>query len=218
MKDMENSSEENDDTELLYQRIRTQERGKELLPLAEAEISRICGELNAAQSIETVAKAIYRRTIRNNVIHNRSIADIAPSAVFIACRVENDLRPLGKVVEVSYSSERDITRTHADLSRELKINTEPVNPKDYIHRFCTELNLSEEEELKAKEMLDTYIDEEMHVGKSPSSVAAASIYAAALLYARETTQREVASVAGVSDTTIGKRYQELIVVCAEAEK
>lgn len=205
---MKNSPKENDGTDPLYQRIRTEEHGRELLPLAEAEVSRICEELNASQSIETVAKTVYRRAIKNNVVNNRSIAKIAPSAVFISCRIENEPRPLSKIKKVSHSSERDISRTYADLSRDLELNVGPVDPKDYIHRFCTELDLDEETEYKAKQLVDESIEEEVHVGKAPSSVAAASVYIATLLCNEPRTQQEVANVAAVSTTTIGNMYRE----------
>jgi len=87
---------------------------------------------------------------------------------------------------------------------------EPVNPKKYVPRFCSELELSEEVQVKANEIIDTTTEKGLLSGKSPTGYAAAAIYAASLLCNEKKTQREVSDVAQVTEVTIRNRYQEQI--------
>jgi transcription initiation factor TFIIB len=87
---------------------------------------------------------------------------------------------------------------------------EPVDPKKYVPRFCSELELSELVESKANEIIDMTAEAGLLSGKSPTGFAAAAIYAASLLCNEKKTQREIAQVAQVTEVTIRNRYQEQI--------
>jgi transcription initiation factor TFIIB len=86
----------------------------------------------------------------------------------------------------------------------------PVDPKKYVPRFSSELELSEEVQSKANEIIETTAEQGLLSGKSPTGYAAAAIYAASLLCNEKKTQREVADVAQVTEVTIRNRYQEQI--------
>ncbi len=83
-------------------------------------------------------------------------------------------------------------------------------PEKYVPRFCSELELSEEVQTKANEIIEKTAEEGLLSGKSPTGYAAAAIYAASLLCNEKKTQREVADVAQVTEVTIRNRYQEQI--------
>lgn len=87
---------------------------------------------------------------------------------------------------------------------------EPVDPKEYVPRFSSDLGVSEEVKMKAKEIIDESAEQGLLSGKSPTGFAAAAIYAASLLCNEKKTQREVAEVAQVTEVTIRNRYQEQI--------
>jgi transcription initiation factor TFIIB len=86
----------------------------------------------------------------------------------------------------------------------------PVDPQKYVPRFCSALDLGEEVQSKAKEVIEASAAEGFLSGKSPTGYAAAAIYAASLLCNEKKTQREVADVAQVTEVTIRNRYQEQI--------
>ncbi len=86
----------------------------------------------------------------------------------------------------------------------------PVDPVEYVPRFCSELEASEDVQAKAKEIIETTAEKGLLSGKSPTGFAAAAIYAASLLCNEKKTQKEVADVARVTEVTIRNRYQEQI--------
>ena len=86
----------------------------------------------------------------------------------------------------------------------------PADPESYVPRFASDIELSDETELRAKELLTNAKDKGSHAGKPPVGLAAAAVYAAALLTKEKTTHAAVSEVADISEVTIRNRYHELL--------
>jgi transcription initiation factor TFIIB len=116
--------------------------------------------------------------------------------LYAACRQEGIPRSLEEISDVSRVERKEIGRTYRYVSQELGLEMEPVDPKQYVPRFCSELELSEEVKAKAEEIITETAEQGLLSGKSPTGYAAAAIYAASLLCNEKKTQREVAEVTG----------------------
>ncbi|MFB6189390.1 MAG: transcription initiation factor IIB family protein, partial [Halapricum sp.] len=192
------------------ERIRTKDAGERNLQFALSEIDRMASALGVPRSVREVASVIYRRALDEDLIRGRSIEGVATAALYAACRQEDIPRSLEEVSDVSRVEQKEIGRTYRYISQELGLKMEPVDPKKYVPRFCSSLELSEEVQTKANEIIDVTAEQGLLSGKSPTGYAAAAIYAASLLCNEKKTQREVADVAQVTEVTIRNRYQEQI--------
>jgi transcription initiation factor TFIIB len=192
------------------ERIRTKDAGERNLQFALSEIDRMASALGVPRSVREVASVIYRRALSDDLIRGRSIEGVATSALYAACRKEGIPRSLEEISEVSRVERKEIGRTYRYISQELGLEMQPVDPKKYVPRFCSELELSEEVQNKAKTIITETAEQGLLSGKSPTGYAAAAIYAASLLCNEKKTQREVADVAQVTEVTIRNRYQEQI--------
>ena len=192
------------------ERIRTKDAGERNLQFALSEIDRMASALGVPRAVREVASVIYRRALAEDLIRGRSIEGVATSALYAACRQEGIPRSLDEVAEVSRVPQKEIGRTYRYIAQELGLELKPVDPKQYVPRFCSELGLSEEVEQKTREIITQTAEEGLLSGKSPTGYAAAAIYAASLLCNEKKTQREVAEVAQVTEVTIRNRYQEQI--------
>lgn len=192
------------------ERIRTKDAGERNLQFALSEIDRMSSALGVPRSVREVASVIYRRALDEDLIRGRSIEGVATAALYAACRQENIPRSLDEVAEVARVEQKEIGRTYRYIAQELSLGLKPVDPVQYVPRFCSELGLSEEVEQKTREIIETTAEKGMLSGKSPTGYAAAAIYAASLLCNEKKTQREVADVAQVTEVTIRNRYQEQI--------
>jgi transcription initiation factor TFIIB len=94
--------------------------------------------------------------------------------------------------------------------RELKLEIQPADPEQYVPRFASDLDLSDEAERRARELLRNAKERGIHSGKSPVGLAAAAVYAASLLTNEKVTQSQVSDVANISEVTIRNRYKELL--------
>ena len=192
------------------ERIRTKDAGERNLQFALSEIDRMSSALGVPRSVREVASVIYRRALDDDLIRGRSIEGVATAALYAACRQENIPRSLDEVAEVARVEQKEIGRTYRYIAQELSLGLKPVDPVQYVPRFCSELGLSEEVEQKTREIIEVTAEKGMLSGKSPTGYAAAAIYAASLLCNEKKTQREVAEVAQVTEVTIRNRYQEQI--------
>ncbi len=192
------------------ERIRTKDAGERNLQFALSETDRMASALGVPRSVREVASVLYRRALDEDLIRGRSIEGVATSTLYAACRMEGIPRSLDEIAAVSRVDRMEIGRTYRYISQELNLEMEPVDPKKYVPRFCSELELPEEVQAKANEIIDTTAEKGLLSGKSPTGYAAAAIYAAALLCNSKKTQREVADVAQVTEVTIRNRYQEQI--------
>jgi len=192
------------------ERIRTKDAGERNLQFALSEIDRMASALGVPRSVREVASVIYRRALDDDLIRGRSIEGVATAALYAACRKEGIPRSLEEISDVSRVERKEIGRTYRYISQELGLEMEPVDPKKYVPRFCSELNLSEEVQSKATQIIEETAEKGLLSGKSPTGYAAAAIYAASLLCNEKKTQREVADVAQVTEVTIRNRYQEQI--------
>ena len=192
------------------ERIRTKDAGERNLQFALSEVDRMASALGVPRSVREVASVIYRRALSEDLIRGRSIEGVSTSALYAACRKEGIPRSLEEISEVSRVERKEIGRTYRYISQELGLEMKPVDPKKYVPRFCSELDLSKEVQSKADEIIETTAEQGLLSGKSPTGYAAAAIYAASLLCNEKKTQREVADVAQVTEVTIRNRYQEQI--------
>jgi transcription initiation factor TFIIB len=151
------------------------------------------------RSVREVASVIYRRALKDDLIRGRSIEGVATATLYAACRKEGIPRSLEEISEVSRVERKEIGRTYRYVSQELGLEMEPVDPKKYVPRFCSDLGAGEEVRAKANEIIEVTAEKGLLSGKSPTGYAAAAIYAASLLCNEKKTQREVADVAQVTE-------------------
>ncbi len=192
------------------ERVRTKDAGERNLQFALSEIDRMSSALGVPRSVREVASVMYRRALSEDLIRGRSIEGVSTAALYTACRQEGIPRSLDEVTEVSRVGTKEIGRTYRYISHELELEMHPVDPKKYIPRFCSQLDVSEEVRSKANQIIDASAEQGLLSGKSPTGLAAAAIYSASLLYDEKKTQQEVADVAQVTEVTIRNRYQEQV--------
>jgi transcription initiation factor TFIIB len=153
---------------------------------------------------------ICRRALDENLMPRRSIEGVSTASVYAAARQAGVPRSLDEVSGVSRVEKSEIARTYRYVVRELGLEVQPADPESYVPRFASELELSEEAENRARKLLQNAKEQGVHSGKSPVGLAAAAVYAAALLTNEKTTQAAVSEVADISEVTIRNRYHELL--------
>ncbi len=181
------------------------------LKAATGELKRAASALHLPNIVINEAADIYRRAAMKELVRGRSMPSVVAGAIYAACRRNGIPRTLDEIAEAFPGlSKKDIGKTYRFICRELNIKILPTSPLDYIHRFGSELGVSQKTITKAVEIMKEAEKKEITSGKGPMGVAAAALYIAALLEGERKTQREVAEVAGVTEVTIRNRYKELI--------
>ena len=192
------------------ERFRTRDSKERNLKQALGEIDRMASALGLPDSVRETASVIYRRALDEDLLPGRSIEGVSTSALYAAARQAGTPRSLDEIATVSRVGKMELTRTYRYVVRELGLEIQPADPASYVPRFASDLDLSEEAERRARQLLDTAKEEGIISGKSPVGLAAAAVYAAALLTNEKVTQGAVSEVADISEVTIRNRYKELL--------
>ncbi|WP_396612465.1 transcription initiation factor IIB family protein [Haloferax sp. S1W] len=194
------------------ERFRTRDSKERNLKQALGEIDRMASALGLPENVRETASVIYRRALNDDLLPGRSIEGVATAALYASARMVGTPRSLDELEKVSRVDKMELTRTYRYIVRELKLEIKPADPEQYVPRFASELGLSDEAERQARQLLRGAKDTGVHSGKSPVGLAAAAVYAAALLTNEKVTQSQVSEVADISEVTIRNRYKELLEV------
>jgi transcription initiation factor TFIIB len=192
------------------ERFRTRDSKERNLKQALGEIDRMASALGLPENVRETASVIYRRALEEDLLPGRSIEGVSTASLYAAARQAGTPRSLDEIETVSRVEKDEIARTYRYVVRELSLEIQPADPKSYVPRFTSDLELSEEVKRRARQLLDNAREEGVHSGKSPVGLAAAAVYAASLLTNEKVTQSDVSEVASISEVTIRNRYHELL--------
>jgi transcription initiation factor TFIIB len=192
------------------ERFRTRDSKERNLKQALGEIDRMASALGLPEDVRETASVIYRRALEADLLPGRSIEGVATASLYAAARQTGTPRTLDEFAEVTRVEEAEFKRAYRYVVRELGLAVQPADPESYVGRFASELDVSEETERRARDLLKTAKNRAIHSGKNPVGLAAAAVYAGALLTNESVTQSAVGEVADVSEVTIRNRYQELL--------
>ena len=162
--------------------------------------------LGVPRSVREVASVIQRRAGDVDLLRGRSVEGVASAALCAACRLDGVPRSLDEITGVSRVGRTETGRAYRYLARELEM--EPTDPRAYLRRYCSDLDLPERVETRARGILDAAAEAGLLSGRSPTRSAAAATYAACLLCEEKRSQAAIAEAAGVSEVTIRNRYRE----------
>lgn len=192
------------------ERFRAQGADDRNLKHALGEIVRMASALGLPEPSRETASVIYRRALEAELLPGRSIEGMATAALYAAARLDGIARSIDEVAAVSRVEAKEIKRTYRYLVRELELGVPPTDPKQYIGRFASNLECSDETERLARDLVDTATDQGVHSGKHPVGIAASAIYAAGRLTDAGLTQAEIGEVTNISEVTIRNRYREIL--------
>ena len=179
------------------------------LARAFSELSLLISNLSLPRDVNKEAASIYRRALEKDLVRGRSISLLISASLYAACRVCRVPRTFDEIAEVSTGSKKSIAKNYRFLNRELALKIRPASPVDYIPRFASMLELSSPVVVKSIEIINELNEKGLIAGKTPAGVAAAALYYSSRVLGERRTQKEIASVVGVTEVTIRTRYKEM---------
>ncbi len=191
-------------------RIRVSDATERNLTFALSELDRMASNLELQKNLRECSAKVYRDAVEKHLIRGRSIEGVAAASLYAACRMYKVPRTLNEIAEVARVNKKEIGRSFRFISKELGLNLNPTKPMDFLTRFISELNLSQECQKISKKVIKMAELRGLTSGRGPTGVCAAAIYAASILSKERRTQRIIAKVSQVTEVTIRNRFSELI--------
>lgn len=173
------------------------------------EIRRLVSQLTLPQSIRDQACTLFTSAQSEDLLRGRSLEGFAAATIYAVCRVNGVSRTLHEVLDGARATENELLAAYDAMNRELGLPTGPVDPREYLPRFATRLDVPTSVEATAREYVELAEDRNLVSGRNPSGVAAACLYLAARDSDAPVTQVEAAEVADVTPVTLRSTYQGL---------
>jgi transcription initiation factor TFIIB len=173
------------------------------------EIRRLVTALDLPESVRESACTLFGSAQDADLLRGRSLEGFAAAAVYATCRTRSLSRSIDEVVEQARATRDELTVAYDALNRELGLPTGPVNPREYLPRFASELDLPTAVQRRAEELAEAAREAGVDNGRNPCGVAAACLYAAAETGDASLTQQAAADVADVTPVTLRSAYYDL---------
>jgi len=199
----------------IYQNRRSISSSDRTLMDAFRTISTMCDRINLAKSISDRANSLFTMVHNARNLKGRSNEAISAACLYIACRQEGVPRTFKEIVAVSTVSKKEIGRCFKLILKFHDTNVEIITTGDFMNRFCGSLYLPRDVQRAATHIAKKAQDLDIVPGRSPISVAAASIYMASQASEDKKSQKEIADIAGVADVTIRQSYKLMLPRAAE---
>ncbi|MFB6152097.1 MAG: transcription initiation factor IIB family protein [Haloarculaceae archaeon] len=173
------------------------------------EIRRLVGALGLSETVRDRACVLFESAQDEDLLRGRSLEGFAAAAVYATCRTTEISRTIDEVVADAKASRAELRAAYDALNRELGLPTGPIDPREYLARFASELDLPQPVERRARELAGTAHEAGTVAGRNPAGVAAACLYTAADERSYPLTQQEAADAAGVTPVTLRSTYADL---------
>jgi len=173
------------------------------------EVRRLVGALGLSDHIRDRACVLFESAQDADLLRGRSLEGFAAAAVYATCRTSDVSRTVEEVVADAKATNAELRAAYDALNRELGLPTGPIDPREYIPRFASELDLPSGIERHARELAESAHEDGLVAGRNPAGVAAACLYTAASRREYPLTQETAADVADVTPVTLRATYQNL---------
>mmetsp|Transcript_30889 Transcript_30889/g.49970 ORF Transcript_30889/g.49970 Transcript_30889/m.49970 type:complete len:311 (-) Transcript_30889:325-1257(-) len=173
------------------------------------EISRMADMINLPQTIRDRANVLFKQVEDTKALRGRGTDAVIASCLYIACRQEGVPRSFKEICALTNASKKDIGRCYKLILRRLEENVGVISTSDFMSRWCSLLGLPKEVQRAATVVADRAKDIMGIAGRCPLSVAAAAISLVCLVIKSTKADKEIAVVAGVSETTIKGTVKDL---------
>ncbi|KAK9463495.1 cyclin-like protein [Lipomyces oligophaga] len=205
----------------------SQDKRDQHLHAAYAKISSMCDRYHLPRVVQDTAKDIYKKVEDHRALKGKSTESIEAAAIFIACRQANVARSFKEIGLLTSVPKKELGRVFkiidailqeggqmggavsAVTAAESDYQSVGTSAEDLMNRFCSHLGLSSQVSSGAQLIARRVTKEGILAGRSPISIAAATIYMAAGLFGEAQSASKIAERAGVSDGTIKTSYKFL---------
>lgn len=182
-----------------------------------AKIGETCQSLALPRNVIESASMIYRNFEGQADAKGKSVACMSAATVYMACKQCDVVRSLDEICNATGSSKDEkmnvklTAKYYRMLVMELGSNTAPVvTLEKYISKIANLAKLEVRVERLAAEIAEKTDDHNLADGKAPNGLAAAYLYIASTLLGQSILQRDVSSVAGITEVTIRNRCKEIL--------
>jgi transcription initiation factor TFIIB len=199
------------------QRIRVSSPRERRLANVLAKMGETCDGLSLSKNVLETASMIYRNLDGHVDVKGKSVVSITAATIYMACKQCEVVRSLEEIcrgicpAKDVKSKTKLAARYYRTMVMEMGQFVAPVVTMDkYISKIANMTQTEVRVERLALEIAEKTKDSSISDGKAPNGIAAAYLYVASVLLGQNVLQRDISSVAGVTEVTIRNRCKEIL--------
>ena len=199
------------------QRVRVSSPRERRLANVLTRIGETCQNLSLPKNVLETASIIYRSLDGQIEVKGKSVASISVATIYMACKQCGVVRSLEEICKVVCAAKDVKSKTklaakyYRTMVMEMGPATAPVITMDkYISKIANLTQTDVRVERLALEISEKTRNNNLADGKAPNGIAAAYLYVASILLGQNVIQRDISSVAGVTEVTIRNRCKEIL--------
>ena len=182
-----------------------------------SKIGETCQALSLSKNVLETASMIYRNFEGQFDAKGKSVTCMSAATIYMACKQCDVVRSLDEICRATGSTKEEkmnvklTAKYYRMLVMELGSNAAPVVTLDkYISKIANLAKLEVRVERLAAEIAEKTQDHNLADGKAPNGLAAAYLYISSILLGQSMLQRDVSSIAGITEVTIRNRCKEIL--------
>jgi len=199
------------------QRVRVSTPRERRLANVLTKIGEACQNLSLSKNVLETASMIYRNLDEKIDVKGKSVTSISAATIYMACKQCDVVRSLDEICR-GFCTPKDVkskaklaARYYRIMVMEMGTSVAPVVTMDkYISKIANLTKTDVRVERLALEIAENTKDNNIADGKAPNGIAAAYLYVASILLGQNVLQRDVSSIAGVTEVTIRNRCKEIL--------
>jgi len=199
------------------QRVRVSSPRERRLANVLTKIGETCQNISLSKNVLETASIIYRNLDDKMDVKGKSVASISAATIYMACKQCDVVRSLDEICKGICAS-KDVkaktklaARYYRTMVMESGIAKVPVVTMDkYISKIANLTKTDVRVERLALEIAEKTKNNSNADGKAPNGIASAYLYVASVLLGQNVLQRDVSSIAGVTEVTIRNRCKEIL--------
>ncbi len=199
------------------QRVRVSSPRERRLANVLAKIGEVCNSLSLTKNVLETASMIYRNLDDKMDVKGKSVASISAATIYMACKQCEVVRSLNEICQ-GLCAQKEVkakvklaARYYRTMVMEMGNFTAPIVTMDkYISKIANLSKTDVRVERLALEIAEKTKNNRIADGKAPNGIAAAYLYVASVLLGQNVLQRDVSSIAGVTEVTIRNRCKEIL--------
>ena len=199
------------------QRVRVSSPRERRLANVLSKMGETCDDLNLSRNVLETASMIYRNLDGHVDVKGKSVASITAATIYMACKQCDVVRSLEEICR-GICAPKDVkskTKLAAKYYRTMvmemgQLSAPVVTMDKYISKIANMTQTEVRVERLALEIAEKTKDSSIADGKAPNGIAAAYLYVASVLLGQNVLQRDVSSIAGVTEVTIRNRCKEIL--------
>ena len=199
------------------QRVRVASAKERRLANVLTKINEACCALGFSRNLLETASLIYRNFDSQVDMKNRSVVSITAASLYMACKQCDVVRSMEEICREICSPRELRTKTklaakyYRSMVMEMGQKSAPIVTLDrYISKIANMTDTEVRVERLALEIAEKTRSNKIADGKAPNGLAAAYLYIASILLGHNVLQRDVSTVAGVTEVTVRNRCREIL--------